>query len=109
MFNLVADLELAGQKIETFLENVINGEAKVVNALNSVSAPTKAVILSIVNDAVKVAASAAAAVAAGEAFNIPATISLGTATIAGIQQLIGDAKAGEAQAVADLAALGIKL
>jgi hypothetical protein len=107
--SLLADLEAVGLKVETFLENVVNGESKVVAAFNSVSGPTKTVVLSLVNDAIKTAASAAATVAAGETGNIPAVITLSQTTISGIQQLITDAKAGATQAVADLAAFGIKI
>jgi hypothetical protein len=107
--SLLATLEADGQKLETFLANLVSGGKKIIATFEAVSTPTKAVVLSLINDVVKEVASGTAAAAAAETGNIPVAIALSETTISGIKQLVVDAKAGEVQAVADLAAFGIKL
>jgi methionine synthase I (cobalamin-dependent) len=109
IMSFLQELEADGQKVETFLENIITGGQKLVAAFKTVSAPTAAVVTSLINDVVKVVSSGEAAAESAASGNVPAAITLSQTTITGIKQLISDAKAGEQQAIADLAAFGIKL
>jgi hypothetical protein len=103
--SVVTVLETVGGDVASFFTKLVVGVKK-AKALWQVisSAQTRAVLLTIGADAIKLVKDASAAGAA-KGFSL----TLDEAVLADVQQLIKDAEAGDAVIEADLKALGIAL
>ena len=103
--SVVTVLEAVGGDVAGFYSKLVNDFKKAKAAWQIISsAQTRAVLLTIGADAIKVVKDAAAAGGA-KGFSL----TLDEAVIADIQQLIADAKTGDGVLVGDLKALGITL
>ena len=107
--SILSEAESIGLKIEDFLTAVVSGSAKLQKVASSLSGPTLAVIAAVFYDVSKLALSVSAEGADVAAGNFVGAVTLSPTTVALVNQLITDAKAGEKQIVADFQALGIKL
>lgn len=115
-FSVWNEIKAAGKKVEDVLADVGGAlqrasdfYTKVKTTWAQVSGPTITAASNVFYDAVQTLSSGEAAAAAAATGNISSTITLSQTTIANVQKLIADAKAGEAVAVADLQLLGIKI
>lgn len=109
MANIFTDIVSAGQKIENFLQNIVNGAKTLQAVYSKLSGPTLAAVAAVFYDVSKTVAAGTAAAGAAESGNIPSAFTLSETTLGLVKQVVADAKAGEKTIVADFEALNIKL
>lgn len=107
--SFLTDIEAAGTKIATFLQNIVNGGKKLQQIYGALSGPVIAASMAVFYDVVKTIAAAESAAQAAEAGNVPTAITLSETTVGLVKQVVQDAIAGEKTVVADFEALNIKL
>lgn len=105
--SLISEVESIGAKIEGFLKAVVSGAATLQKIWGNLSGPTLAVAAAIFYDVVKLAGAVSAEGADITAGNFTGAVTLSPTTVALVNQLVADAKAGEKQIVADFDALGV--
>ncbi len=102
-------VENAGVKVGEFLKRAVTDAVTLDNAYLKLSAPTKAVMAAVLNDALKVVASGAAVAADAQTGNIPGAVAAASSTTTLVGQLYEAFKNGTATIVDDFKALNIKL
>ena len=107
--SFLTDIETAGQKIGTFLSDIVNGAKNLQSIYGALSGPVIAASMAVFYDTVKTIAAAEQAAAAASTGNIPGAITLSETTISMVQTVVKDAIAGEKTVVADFKALNITL
>ena len=107
--SILTDIEVGGEKIATFLSNIVNGAKKIQSIYGALSGPVIAASMAVFYDVVKTIAAAEQAATAASVGNIPGAITLSETTIGLVQTVVKDALAGEKTVVADFEALNIKL
>lgn len=103
------ELALDGEKIETFLVNLVNGGKKLQALFTSLSPKTLAAASAVFYDVVKTVASAESAASSAASGNLAGAVTLSETTFSLVQGLVADAKSGEAVIVADFKALEIAI
>lgn len=107
--SLFSDLAADGQKVATFLGNIVSGVGKLKTVIAQLSGPTIAASAAVFYDVVKAVDAAESAAATAATGNIPAAITLSQTTIGLVRQVVTDFHAGEKIIVSDLTTLGIAL
>jgi hypothetical protein len=106
---LFSDLATDGQKISTFLSNLVSGVSKLKTIISQLSGPTIAASAAVFYDVVKAVDAGEGAAATAATGNVPAAITLSQTTIALVKQVVTDFHAGEKIIVSDFTELGIAL
>ena len=106
---VLSDIEAAGEKIETFLQNIVSGAKKIQAIYGALSGPVIAASMAVFYDTVKTIAAAESAAAAAGTGNISGAITLSETTVTLVQSVVKDAIAGEKTVVADFKALNITI
>lgn len=103
------DIEKIGVKIGDFFTSVVKFGGAIQQVWGSLGPATLATASQVFYDVIKTAALAGETAADGSAGNWAGAVTLSTQTLASVNKLVADAKAGEKQVVADFDALKLAL